>query len=460
MSLKKFLYGDLNNFTRNDFLSEKDMLQDPFDIASNLISETFLREPDRVGPFRGQVLRVIKEEIPLWQRVGAFFSNALEPQWACRVRIPERDCHLAYPDNTCDTFEIETDANNALTQSSFDQFLDFQKIEMHGLFHPAVTGMPIPTAGDIVWVEYKNGRGFIVDMDRDATTAATNPTATPTAPVSPGTRPVTPAIAPRIPATHPPAANAQVRPVTAQNVSQTEARRFLKRVNDYHRTTLFDLDKWADFIHYDIKTDTVNGKEITLLASEIPVYKAFIQDYEAQYAAITGQSIKVIHSEGESFRLVGNRSATQSGGKFLNGSTPSPGDGAQHVKGTAIDVPQGVFRRGTAGTDKSRANISFFFQIAIKHGYMGFGVGSNIVHIDRRSNPAFWSYSSIANAHGTVIVDAGDTEKIVRKAYQLGDSSPMPIPDEWYKITEDKRATAAEAQAAISARTFQASDLI
>ena len=301
-------------------------------------------------------------------------------------------------------------------------------------------------------------------MDRDATTAATNPTATPTAPVSPGTRPATPAIAPGIPATNPPAANAQVRPVTAQNVSEAEARRFIQRVNAFHGNGFINEDDWAQFIHYDIKTDTVNGKEITLLASEIPVYRAFIQDYEAQYAAITGQAIKVVHKNGESFRLVGNApdkpDGTKSkGGAFLNGGTPQQGDGAQHVKGTAIDVPQGVFRRGTAGTDKSRANISFFFQIAIKHGYRGFGVGANIVHIDRRSSPTFWSYSKLKDEHGTVIA-ASATEQLVRAAYRLGDRSPMPIPDEWYKPTEDKRATAAEAQAAISARTFQASDLI
>ena len=238
--------------------------------------------------------------------------------------------------------------------------------------------------------------------------------------------------------------------------NEDEARKYIARVNAVHGNNYINPDKWEEFIHYDILTKEFNGLELTLLRTEVPVYEAMIKDFQDTYKTITGNDIVMKHKVGETFRLVCSK-----GGSFFSSSKPNPSmpDGAQHGKGTAIDLPHRPLRSGTAGSKKSRAQVSLFFQVALKHGYRGFGVGANIVHIDRRANHAFWSYSKIKDEDGSDI-SSSDTKKIVLRAAQMGDSSPMPIPEEWLNATGDDRESAAEAAKKISNRVFTRDDLI
>jgi hypothetical protein len=104
----------------------------------------------------------------------------------------------------------------------------------------------------------------------------------------------------------------------------------------------------------------------------------------SKYPRLRGVRQSVIATAVPILEKYGLNIVDREGAGYRNPNAPSNGaKNSQHHTGNALDI-------NWAGTDKqTRTAIIRDFKAA---GYKGFGVGPTSLHIDRRKNPASWSY--------------------------------------------------------------------
>lgn len=447
---KNLGYGSLNQTSRRDFACKYDVgsSSNHGDVASRILGEQLSKTPDMKGPFQGLVLRVDEEDVPAFSWRNLLAATGVRPKrWVVKVRIPELHCYLPMPEYYVE--EISDDKTDLKkTKKDNKQYI---MTDMHPTYAPRTEGMPRPAVNDVVWCSEINGKWWVIDLDGDG-----NASTVVSSPVRAGTGGGTTGTPGSGAAANPPSADSQLSPSTPQNVDKTEAEKFIARINAHHGRQIIDPSKATDFVKWDIKTETINGIEITLQKDELANYLNFVKTFQDTYKNLTGKDIKVKHSKTEAFRL--NKLG---GGAFFSESKTG-----QHLTGNAIDVSFAASGLvvGSKDSDKTRANISFFIQQAMAFGYRGFGVGKNIVHIDRRSGNMFWTYSKLKDEAGNQLKGKFNT---IKRDIELNGRSAMPIPQEWrdalaaFPDVKDFMANAPNHAAnAFLARTFKKEDLV
>lgn len=442
-------YGSLNQTTRRDFACKYDVgsSSNHRDVASRILGEQLSRTTDMRGPFQGLVLRVDEEEVPAFSWRNLLAATGVRPKrWVVKVRIPELHCYLPMPEYYVE--EINNDTTDMKKANKDNR--QYLMTDMHPTYVPRTEGMPRPAINDIVWCAEINGKWWVIDVDGDGNGSTVS------APVRAGGGGGTAGTPGTGSATRPPSAASQLSPTVAQNVDKSEAEKYIKRINDHYRRQVIDPAKAMDFVKWDIKTETINGIEITLQRDELANYLAFVKSFQDTYKNLTGKDIKVKHSKTEAFRL--NR---KDGGDFFSDSKTG-----QHLTGNAIDVQMSASGLivGRKDSEKTRANVSFFIQQAMAFGYRGFGVGKNIIHIDRRPGNMFWTYSKLKDEAGNQLKGKFKT---IKRDIEMNGRSSMPIPKEWrdaltqFPDSKDFYAFAPNHAAnAFLARRFQKSDLV
>ena len=445
---KKIGYGSLNQPSPRNFQKSIDIGEGSVDVLSDIVSETFNTQEPMRGPYQGLVLRIVTEKKEpswsvrgVWERIKGtitgLFSSEEEEQpeaasWYAKIRIPELDSHIPMP-----TYYVEKIDTSRSKKDLQQDLWNARYIALHKTFRPQRAGMAEPAINDVVWVSVQNGKFYVTSLQDEpnrtavGTQTGTGSMGTPKArkgTIKPTENPGTP-----------PTPGMQLKPDPPENVDENEAKAFLKRLNEGTDVTdgiPIDVNKWKEWIHYDIITEEINGRKITLHREEMPVYRDFVTDAEATLKSLTGKELKVKHDPAETFRLV-----RKGGGKFFSKSATGT-----HPQGTAIDIRHEYLWkplvRGKSAEARIRIKrnvISLLIQVALEKGYRGFGVGANAFHMDRRPGHMMWLYSKVKNENGVAIEDKW---LAILKIHEQGTSGTVPVPDEYIAVAQSLSTSA------------------
>lgn len=435
-------YGELNEISHRSFQKSID-ISDPFAAITDVTRDAMSIKPKIVGPFRGVVLRVDVEQIGFWRSMSSVLTGGAvgAAAWSCKIRVPELDSHLPPPDPSAPDSLPDTGGRTS------PEYLKYSAVERHYTYFPRVKGMDQPEKGDIVWVDIINGQRFVIDTSRENQGSGNQPSGNP----PPGNPPLPPA-----PPSETPTANSQSKPPTPQNVDESEAKKFIRRVNAAHGKIMIPVDQATQFVNFDILTKRLKSgtteKDVTLLRQHFPRYEKFMEDFANAYEQIKGTKLYPNFNDTEGFRLV------RKGG----GAHFSKGSGSPHTKGTAIDIliPG---KRDKNVTREQRTNFVLLLQkIAIENGYHGFGVGPGTIHMDYRSSPMYWVYtkltdeekSSYSGSKRNKAFQSAQDKKFTFSIYEQVNgrkikstfTKHIPIPKQWVDNPNDLKKIESEVQ--------------
>lgn len=334
--MKSFEYGELN--TLLDKRSRPNLMEDanPTTLIKDAIKKANTDSDISPGPYKGVVLRVDKPPKKSW--VSSLYDKVtgseVKNYFVLKVRVPELDAHIPEP---------KSYANEPSSSGTGD----YELIDLHRSYYPRELGPEPPTAGEIVWVDFLNGKNVYIKKFRTSEAETVNPPAKPGAKGTKGNKGNSNSKGKG-------SGGGKGKPKPTPNATE--------------------LEKWkarsgqGNPRGIDIITKTVNGREVTLRRPTMAKYENFVTEMLSRTNEVTAPMIHRVL--GESFRIY-----NPSGGKWF-----SKGQNGTHNFGNAIDLR--IPAKYRKPSPERRAYVDMVISTAQKNGFIRFGVGNQTIHMD------------------------------------------------------------------------------
>lgn len=351
--MKSFEYGELNKLL--DTRGRPEILEHGrvTNLVKQTIKKTYTDSDISPGPYKGIVLRRDDQgsSISWWQSLKDKFSSDASQGYALKIRVPELDAHLPEP--------------KTFPESPGDDPGDWEIIDFHKTYYPRegnADGQK-PEPGDIVWVDYLNGKNVFLSLfssGKPEATATSTPPAT-TGPTKPSKK--TSSTGPGTPSSG------------AKNPTESELQKWKERSGHGNPKNI------------DIVTKEVSGLKVTFSRQTMAKYENFISKISQRTKELELPTPSRV--PGEDFRV---HVSPEKGGRYL-----SKRKGSIHNWGNAVDlrIPMKIQK---SRPEIRRNYIDLIISTAQQSGFIRFGIGHRVIHMDtgqvgaNTKPPAWWVY--------------------------------------------------------------------